>query len=77
MAELTPENCRAAMGLLGWSWVETANTAGISEASLARFMRGETVQQGTRDKIVAAFTGAGVKLYNSDRPGARLYKSVG
>ncbi|MCV6597979.1 MAG: helix-turn-helix domain-containing protein [Mangrovicoccus sp.] len=39
-AAITPEQCRAARGLLGWSQTELADRAGVSRASIADFESG-------------------------------------
>lgn len=72
MSKLNPVNCRAALGLLGWTWGLFKERAGVSQITVARFMRGEAVSDDSREKMREAIEGAGVKLYNSDRPGARL-----
>lgn len=68
---LTQENCRAAMGLLGWGQAELAERAGVVRMTLSRFLRGDPVSDETRRALTDAIETAGVEIYAGRRPGAR------
>lgn len=72
MTTITPDSVRAAMGLLRWGFTDLAKASEVGENTVARFMRGETVRDATRDKLGAAIEAAGVELFNGNRPGARM-----
>jgi transcriptional regulator with XRE-family HTH domain len=60
---MTPEQCRAARGWLGWSQVELAKQANVSVRAVAAFERGE--QKPRPNNLIAlrrVIEGAGVRL---------------
>ena len=66
---------RAARGLLGWSQIELARAAGLSEPTVKRFETGQTnVSEAAVTKMVSALEAAGVEFTNGDQPGVRLRK---
>jgi transcriptional regulator with XRE-family HTH domain len=69
---LTPEACRAARALLGWSAKQLVAAAKVSPNTVSRVENGEEVQPGTAARIIGAFEAAGVEILNGDAPGARL-----
>lgn len=71
MGTLTKENCRAAMGLLGWGQAELAARAGVVRMTLSRFLRGDSVSEETVRALTDAIEGAGVDIYAGSRPGVR------
>ena len=72
---LTPEQCRAARGLLNWSQSNLAGIAKVARATLAEFELGRrTPYARTLDDIQSALEAAGVEFTNGDQPGLRLRK---
>lgn len=72
---LTPEQCRAARGLLDWTQEELACRAGISRGTVREFERlRHLLQRATAAQIVRAFELAGVELIPAGEagPGVRL-----
>ncbi|MEN2787574.1 XRE family transcriptional regulator [Sphingomonas qilianensis] len=57
---LSVAQCRAARALLGWAAAELASTAAVGIMTVHRFESGEPVRQASLDKIIAAFSTAGV-----------------
>lgn len=56
---------KAARALLGWSQEDLAGASGVSIPSIKRIEAGSdlsTLRKGTREKIEAAFAGAGVQF---------------
>ncbi|RWO24970.1 transcriptional regulator [Mesorhizobium sp.] len=74
MAQLTPEACRAARGILKWSVRDLAEHAGIAFSTVHLFEKGETVREDSKAKMVAAFAAKHVEITNGDGTGARLKK---
>ncbi|SDF48090.1 Helix-turn-helix [Limimonas halophila] len=73
---ITPEQCRAARGLLKWSQKDLADASGVSNQSVRDFELGhKNPQQSTLAVIQRAFEEAGVEFTNGDTPGLRLHKS--
>jgi len=76
---ISPAQCRAARGLIGWSQddLAAATSGDVAKRSLVRFEKGETVPQlRTLAAIRAALEAAGVIFIdqNGDGPGVRLKK---
>ena len=72
---LSPEQCRAARGLLNWSQGLLAHEAKLARATLAEFELGRrTPSARTLDDIQSALEAAGVEFTNGDQPGVRLRK---
>ncbi len=71
--QLSPEACRAARGLLGWSLQELAKATELSFETLSRFENGRPMRGSTAARVVAAFADMGVDLVSEpDRTGAVL-----
>lgn len=72
---LTPEQCRAARGLLDWSRKELADASGVAERTIVNFETGvrRPMDRTLRD-LVEALEKAGVELIakNGGGPGVRL-----
>ena len=66
---ITPEQCRAARGLLDWSQAKLAAEAGVGIVTVAHDIR-----RATREVIARAFKDAGVEFIdgNGGGPGLRL-----
>lgn len=74
---LTPEQCRGARAMLGWSQQELATRAQIAKQTVADFERGaRTPYPNNLAAIRAALEAAGVIFIaeNGDGPGVRLRK---
>lgn len=73
---LTPQQCRAARGLLGWTQEELAERAGVSRSTVRGFENGQhELHRGSAAVIRDALATAGVILIDADReagPGVRL-----
>jgi transcriptional regulator with XRE-family HTH domain len=78
---ITPEQCRAARGLLGWSQQELAQKASVGVVTVHQLEAGSTQpRRATLEVIRRAFEAAGVELIDESEisgPGARLQKPVG
>jgi transcriptional regulator with XRE-family HTH domain len=73
--EFTPDQCRAARGLVGWSQDQLASAAKVAKATIANFELGKrTPYDRTLDDLVAALESAGVEFTNGDQPGVRWKK---
>lgn len=77
MSDLTPEQTRAARGLLNWSQQDLADKARVAAKTLWDFENGNRAPRGgTLDKVRAALEKAGVDFIpeNGGGPGVRLRK---
>jgi transcriptional regulator with XRE-family HTH domain len=75
--ELTPAQCRAARGLIGWSQQELATASKVAKPTIANFEGGKsTPYERTAKDLVAALEAAGVEFLaeNGGGPGVRLRK---
>jgi len=80
MSRLSPEQCRAARGLLGWTQEELAERAKVSRSTIRDFENERhSLNPGTAAQVVAAFEDGGALLIPSGDagPGVRLRKPVG
>ena len=71
----SPEQCRAARGLLDWTQEELAEKAGVSRSTVRDFEKGRhDLSRASTLQITASFEGAGVVLIAADGmgPGVRL-----
>ncbi len=60
---ITPQACRAARALLGWSMRDLASRSGVSLGAVNRLEGGEaTPRRGTARKVIDAFTAHGVTI---------------
>ena len=71
-ASLTPEACRAARGILGWSMRDLAREAGIAPATVKLIESARPCRPAAVDKIVAALDRHAVEITNDEGTGARL-----
>jgi len=76
---ITPEQCRAARGLLDWSQAELADKAAVGIVTVRQFEAGaHAPRRATLDVIRRAFESAGVEFIdqNGGGPGLRLKKRL-
>jgi predicted transcriptional regulator len=76
---ITPEQCRAARGLLDWSQAELADKAAVGIVTVRQFEAGaHAPRRATVDVIRRAFESAGVEFIdqNGGGPGLRLKKRL-
>ena len=74
---ITPQQCRAARGLLDWTQQELADQAKVGVVTVRQFEAGDvTPRRATLQVIRRAFELAGVELINANGggPGVRLNK---
>lgn len=79
MPLLSPEQCRAARGLLDWTQEELAEQADVSRSTIRDFENGRHhLHPATAAQVVAALEQGGALLIPSDEagPGVRLRKPV-
>lgn len=79
MPQLTPEQCRAARGLLDWTQEELAERADVSRSTIRDFENGRhSLHTATAAQVVAALERGGALLIPADEagPGVRLRKPV-
>lgn len=69
---ISPEQCRAARGLLGWSQGELASRADVSRQSVAHFEGGGTLGINNIAGLRQAFEDAGVEFIEENGGGAGL-----
>jgi transcriptional regulator with XRE-family HTH domain len=77
MLGLTPEQCRAARGLLDWTQEDLAKRAGVSRSTVRDYEKGRHVLHRTSAaQIVLALEKAGAVLIPADGlgPGVRLLR---
>ncbi|WP_090018254.1 helix-turn-helix domain-containing protein [Limimonas halophila] len=73
---ITPEQCRAARGLLKWTQPQLARMARVSKDTVRHFESGrQEAHPSTLTVIQQAFEAHGVEFTNGDAPGVRLPKS--
>jgi transcriptional regulator with XRE-family HTH domain len=80
MSLLSPEQCRAARGLLDWTQEDLAGRADVSRSTIRDFENGRHhLHPTTAAQVVAALERGGALLIPSDEagPGVRLRKPVG
>jgi transcriptional regulator with XRE-family HTH domain len=80
MPLLTPEQCRAARGLLDWTQEELAEKADVSRSTIRDFENGRHhLHSATASQVVGALEQGGVLLIPPDEagPGVRLCKPKG
>jgi len=72
---VTPAQCRAARGLLGWNQQELARQAGVGIVTVHQLETGVSQpRRATLDVIRRALESAGVEFTNGEQPGVRLTK---
>jgi len=80
MPLLSPEQCRAARGLLDWTQEELAERANVSRSTIRDFENGRhCLHSVTAAQVVAAFECGGALLIPPGKagPGVRLRKPTG
>ncbi|MEZ0170651.1 helix-turn-helix transcriptional regulator [Microvirga sp. TS319] len=80
MPLLSPEQCRAARGLLDWTQEELAERANVSRSTIRDFENGRhCLHPVTAAQVAAAFEDGGAQLIPSGEagPGVRLRKPTG
>jgi transcriptional regulator with XRE-family HTH domain len=74
---LTPEQSRAARGLLDWSQAQLASQSNLSESTVRDFEKGRRIPSvNNLTAIQKALEAAGVEFTNGDQPGVRLRKKA-
>ena len=68
--KMTPAQCRAARGLLGWTAKELSTRSGISQNAITRFERGDNVHLNTVRALERTYIQAGIEF--EGRIGVRL-----
>ena len=79
MPQLSPEQCRAARGLLDWTQEELAENAKVSRSTIRDFENGRhCLHPSTEAQVIAALERGGALLIPSGDagPGVRLRKPV-
>jgi transcriptional regulator with XRE-family HTH domain len=72
---MTPEQCRAARGLVNWNQTQLAAKARVDPNTVRNFESGRTTPiPNTLDAIHRALEAAGVEFTNGDEPGVKLKK---
>jgi transcriptional regulator with XRE-family HTH domain len=72
---ISPEQSRAARGLLDWSQTELGARANLSESTIRDFEKGRRVPTANNLTAVrSALEAAGVEFTNGGQPGVRLRK---
>jgi transcriptional regulator with XRE-family HTH domain len=70
---MTPDQSRAARGLLDWSQAELAARSNLSESTIRDFEKGRRVPSiNNLAAIRRALEAAGVDFIDGDQPGVRL-----
>ncbi|WP_298090040.1 helix-turn-helix transcriptional regulator [uncultured Sphingomonas sp.] len=59
---ITPDQCRAARALLGWSAQQVADAGGIGIATVKRFESGQSVQDASVERVKACLEVAGIRF---------------
>lgn len=77
---ISPEQCRAARALIGWSQTELATEVDISKVSISAFEKGGEMRESNKRTLKEALESAGV-IFQADGemvpggPGVRLRQS--
>lgn len=76
---ITPEQCRAARGLLDWTQAELAQRVSISAVSLRAFEKGGEMRDSNQKLLRLTFEAAGIQFIpeNGGGAGVRLAKPKG
>jgi len=70
---MTPDQSRAARGLLDWSQAELAARSNLSESTIRDFEKGRRIPSiNNLAAIRRALEAAGVEFIDGDQPGVRL-----
>ncbi|WP_315785456.1 helix-turn-helix transcriptional regulator [Bradyrhizobium sp. SZCCHNPS1003] len=72
---MTPDQSRAARGLLDWSQAELAARSNLSESTIRDFEKGRRIPSiNNLAAVRRALEGAGVQFIDGDQPGVRLVR---
>ena len=72
---MTPEQCRAARGLINWSQGRLAEVARVGDSTVRNFEAGRSSPVANNlAAIRSALEAAGVEFTNGDEPGVKLRK---
>jgi transcriptional regulator with XRE-family HTH domain len=72
---MTPDQSRAARGLLDWSQAELAARSNLSESTIRDFEKGRRVPSiNNLAAVRRALEAAGVEFIDGDQPGVRLMR---
>lgn len=66
---VTPEQCRAGRGLLGWSQSQLAKAANVSKSTIANFEAGRPLATNNHIAVDAALAREGVELIDPNGGG--------
>ncbi|MGJ5180173.1 MULTISPECIES: helix-turn-helix transcriptional regulator [unclassified Bradyrhizobium] len=70
---MTPDQSRAARGLLDWSQAELATRSNLSESTIRDFEKGRRIPSiNNLAAVRRALEAAGVQFIDGDQPGVRL-----
>jgi transcriptional regulator with XRE-family HTH domain len=70
---MTPDQSRAARGLLDWSQAELAARSNLSESTIRDFEKGRRIPSiNNLAAVRRALEAAGVEFIDGDQPGVRL-----
>jgi transcriptional regulator with XRE-family HTH domain len=70
---MTPDQSRAARGLLDWSQAELAAQSNLSESTIRDFEKGRRIPSiNNLAAVRRALEAAGVEFIDGDQPGVRL-----
>jgi transcriptional regulator with XRE-family HTH domain len=70
---MTPDQSRAARGLLDWSQAELAARSNLSESTIRDFEKGRRIPSiNNLAAVRRALEAAGVQFIDGDQPGVRL-----
>jgi len=73
---MTPDQSRAARGLLDWSQAELAARSNLSESTIRDFEKGRRIPSiNNLAAVRRALEAAGVEFIDGDQPGVRLTRS--
>ncbi len=71
--DITPAQCRAARGLLGWTQQQTSEATKVSSVTIRDFEKGRAVSHSIRTLLRWAFEKSGVEFNSSEeKVGASL-----
>ncbi|MFC5323633.1 MULTISPECIES: multiprotein-bridging factor 1 family protein [Bradyrhizobium] len=72
---MTPDQSRAARGLLDWSQAELAARSNLSESTIRDFEKGRRIPSiNNLAAVRRALEAAGVQFIDGDHPGVRLVR---
>jgi transcriptional regulator with XRE-family HTH domain len=77
-SSFSPEQCRAARGLLDWTQEELAERAGVSRSTVRDFEKGRhDLNRTSAAQMMLTFEQAGVVMISADEfgPGVRLLRN--